>query len=218
MYEILPVLLPVCLTVFLCAALFFGQAALRSARREQRFRKKKDGEGIREMYAAVLKTAKFQGVEIKEPLAEDMAEQLYTEYPELEEKEWEWMYNRAMESMFYHLDHEKNDWVKMRTLYIHFRKAALGRMSRGQRWRVPVCILFIKNGKGGRSKTAFYYVPLPYSVNQKRKSLLLSCSMSLKFSSTTARAFSFGTLRTSLSISLSPIAFVSEMRNPSGIL
>ena len=53
----------------------------------------------------------------------------------LEEKEWEWMYNRAMESMFYHLDHEKNDWVKMRTLYIHFRKAALGRMSRGQRWR-----------------------------------------------------------------------------------
>ena len=134
-YEILPVLLPVCLTVFLCAVLFFGQAALRSARREQRFRKKKDGEGIREMYAAVLKTAKFQGVEIKEPLAEDMAEQLYTEYPELEEKEWEWMYNRAMESMFYHLDHEKNDWAKMRTLYTRFRKAALGRMSRGQRWR-----------------------------------------------------------------------------------
>ena len=65
------------------------------------------------------------------------------------------------------------------------------------------------NGKGDVVKCNFTTSPLPYSVNQNRKSLRLSCSISLKFSSTTARAFSFGTLRTSLSISLSPIAFVS---------
>lgn len=134
-YDILPVLLPVCLAAGICILMFFGQAALRTARREQRFRKKKGGKGIREMYASVIKTAEFQGIEVKEPMAEDMAEQLYTEYPTLEEEEWKWMYSCVMESMFYHSVNEKNDWKRMRILYTRFRKAALDRMSRGQRWR-----------------------------------------------------------------------------------
>ena len=87
------------------------------------------------MYAAVIKTAAFQGEEIKEPLQEELAEQLYKAYPELGEKEWKWMYTCVMKSMFYHLDNEKKDWVKMRELYTRFRKAALRSMSRGQRWR-----------------------------------------------------------------------------------
>lgn len=135
MYDVLPVLLPICIAAGVCAVLFFGQAAVRAARREQRFRKKKGGEGIREMYAAVIKTAAFQGTELTEPFKEELTERLYEVYPELEEKEWKWMYNCVMESLFYHLDDEKKDWTKMRELYTRFRKAALGHMSRGQRWR-----------------------------------------------------------------------------------
>lgn len=87
------------------------------------------------MYAAVIKTAKFQGERIKEPLSEELTEHLYELYPELGEKEWQWMYACVMRSLFYHLDNEKNDWMKMRGLYKQFRKAAMERMSRGQRWR-----------------------------------------------------------------------------------
>ena len=134
-YDILPVLLPVCITAGLCVIAFLGQAAVRTVRREQQFRKKKGGEGIREMYAAVIKTAKFQGEVIKEPLNEELAERLYELYPELGEKEWKWMYACVMRSMFYHLDNEKHDWAKVRELYVRFRKAALRQMSRGQRWR-----------------------------------------------------------------------------------
>ena len=134
-HDVMPVLIPVCLAFVLCMILFFAQAAVRTARREQRFRKKKGGEGIREMYAAVIKTAKFQGERIKEPLSEELTEHLYELYPELGEKEWQWMYACVMRSLFYHLDNEKNDWMKMRGLYKQFRKAAMERMSRGQRWR-----------------------------------------------------------------------------------
>lgn len=133
--DILPVLLLICIAAGVCVVLFFGQAAVRTAGRERRFRKKNGGEGIREMYAAVIKTAAFQGEEIKEPLQEELAEQLYKAYPELGEKEWKWMYTCVMKSMFYHLDNEKKDWEKMRELYTRFRKAALRSMSRGQRWR-----------------------------------------------------------------------------------
>ena len=87
------------------------------------------------MYAAVIKTAAFQGTELTEPFKEELTERLYEVYPELEEKEWKWMYNCVMESLFYHLDDEKKDWTKMRELYTRFRKAALGHMSREQRWR-----------------------------------------------------------------------------------
>lgn len=134
-HDVLPVLIPGCLIFVLCIILFFAQAAVRTARREQRFREKKGGEGIREMYAAVIKTAKFQGERIKEPLSEELTEHLYELYPELGEKEWQWMYACVMRSLFYHLDNEKNDWMKMRGLYKQFRKAAMERMSRGQRWR-----------------------------------------------------------------------------------
>ena len=134
-YDVLPVLGAVCLAAGLCAAVFFGQAALRSARREQKFRKKKGGEGIREMYAAVIKTAKFQGEKIREPLCEDAARRLFELYPGPGEESWEWLYDCVMKSLFYNLDDEKGDWAKARDIYAGFRKAALGQMSRGQRWR-----------------------------------------------------------------------------------
>lgn len=132
---VLPALTPICITAVLLVALFFAQAAVRTARREQRFRKKKGGEGIREMYDAVIKTAAFQGIKVTDPLKQDLSDQLYEEYPELEEKEWKWIYTCVMKSLFYHLDDEKKEWAKMRALYARFRKAALRRMSRGQRWR-----------------------------------------------------------------------------------
>ena len=133
--EVLPVLGMVCLAAGVCAGIFFAQAAVRSARREQRFRRKKDGAGIRAMYEAVIKTAKFQGEKISDPLDGRMAERLYELYPELGEEEWRWLYSRVMQSLFYHLDDETRDWETTRRLYARFRKAARGQMSRGKRWR-----------------------------------------------------------------------------------
>lgn len=133
--EVLPALGMICLAAGVCAALFFAQAAVRAAVREQRFRRKKDGEGIRAMYEAVIKTAEFQGEKITDPLDGRMAEHLYELYPELGEKEWKWMYSRVMRSLFYHLDDETRDWKTVQRLYVRFRKAALGQMSRGRRWR-----------------------------------------------------------------------------------
>ena len=134
--DIFPVLIPVCLAVALCVILFFGQAAVRTARREQRFRKKRGGEGIREMYDAVIKTAVYQGMKIEAPLREGISEELYMQYPEIGEEEWNWMYTCVMENMFYHPDDEKKDWAKMRALYTRFRKAATEHMGRVQRWRL----------------------------------------------------------------------------------
>ena len=54
-----------------------------------------------------------------------------------------------------------------------------------------------------------YMLPINSNIPQKRKSLLLSCSIRRRFSVQTFLTFSFGTLRTSFSISRSPMAFVS---------
>lgn len=134
-YEILPVLIRGGLIVLLCAALFFVQAAVRTARREYCFRKQKDGEGIRRMYEAVVRTAGFQGVKIREPLDESTVETLYLKYPELEEREWKQLYECVMEGLFYHPGNEKEDWEKTRKFYARFRKAASGQMSPWQKWQ-----------------------------------------------------------------------------------
>ena len=71
------------------------------------------------MYEAVVRTAGFQGVKIREPLDESTVETLYLKYPELEEREW----------------NEKEDWEKTRKFYARFRKAASGQMSPWQKWQ-----------------------------------------------------------------------------------
>ncbi len=125
---------PVLAAVVLCALLFFVQAAVRTALRDHGFHRKNGKEGIRRMYEAVIKTARFQGADIREELEETVPGELYRQYPELPEEEWRWMYDCVMESLFYHPVSEKKDWDRMRSLYARFRKIALGRMNRRQRW------------------------------------------------------------------------------------
>lgn len=115
--------------------LFFGQAGIRSARRERRFYEKTCGKGIREMYAAVVRTAQFQGIAITDPLGENTAGCLAEAYEELEEEEWTWIYTRVMESMFYHTSDDAGNWKEMHRLYIRFRKAAYSRMKPAEKWR-----------------------------------------------------------------------------------
>ena len=97
---------------------FFGQAAVRSAGRKRRLFGKDRGRGIREMYREIIKTAEVQGMEVKEPLAENMAERLGKMYPELGSEEWAWMYRCVMENMFYLQEREKEKWQNMKKLYI----------------------------------------------------------------------------------------------------
>lgn len=123
------------LGLFLCVFVFFVQAFVRSAVRERRFRIKKDGEGIRHMYRALLLTAEMQGLEVADPLQEDLPGRLHRQYPELTEKEWNWIYNRVMESLFSNLPEKTGDWKTMRNLYLRFRIAAVRRMKPFCRWR-----------------------------------------------------------------------------------
>ena len=122
--------------------IFLVQAAVRLGRRKERFARKKSGEGIREMYAALIKTAEFQGVKIKDPLGKSTLECLEMEYPELKKEEWNWLYNCVLAAMFYHLDNEKKDWRKMKILYTRFGKAARGRMDWKKRllYRCVYCL------------------------------------------------------------------------------
>lgn len=119
--------------VILGFLIFFGQAAVRSAGRRRRLSGKDRSRGICEMYCEIIKTAEFQGLEVKEPLAANVMEQLEEMYPELGREEWEWMYQCVMENMFYHLEHEKEKWQKMKKLYIRFRRAAYSRMKFGEK-------------------------------------------------------------------------------------
>ena len=121
---------------------FLIQAAIRLARRKKSFSRKKDGEGICEMYSVLIKTAEFQGMKIKDPLDESTPEYLEQEYPELKKEEWNWLYYCVLSAMFYHLDDEKKDWKKMKMLYNRFRKAACRRMNRKKRllYRYVYCL------------------------------------------------------------------------------
>lgn len=122
--------------------IFLIQAAVRFGHRKKSFARKKDGEGIREMYLALIKTAEFQGVKIKDPLDASTPEYLEKEYPELKKEEWNWLYSCVLAAMFYHLDNEKKDWKKMKILYSRFRKAACRRMSWKRRllYRYVYCL------------------------------------------------------------------------------
>lgn len=120
--------------VILGFLVLFGQAAVRSVGRKRRLSGKDRSRGICEMYCEIIKTAEFQGLEVKEPLAANMMEQLEEMYPELGREEWEWMYQCVMENMFYHLEHEKEKWKKMKKLYIRFRRVAYSRMKFGEKW------------------------------------------------------------------------------------
>lgn len=129
---------PVWVFAVLAAAgilLFFVQAAVRNTRRNKRFFGKDRSRGICEMYRGIIKTAEFQGMEVKDPLAENMGERLGEMYPELKQEEWNWVYACVMENMFYHQKNKKENWKKMRRLYVIFRKAACSRMKRSEKWR-----------------------------------------------------------------------------------
>ena len=121
---------------------FLIQAAIRLARRKKSFSRKKGGEGIREMYSVLIKTAEFQGMKIKDPLDESTPEYLEKEYPELKKEEWNWLYYCVLSAMFYHKEKKKKDWKKMKMLYNRFRKAACRRMNRKKRllYRYVYCL------------------------------------------------------------------------------
>lgn len=136
LFGVVPVWLAVTAgLILLSVLLFFGQASVRSACRKRRFYEKTEGKGIREMYVSVIKTARFQGVEIDDPLGEDVAERLWDAYREIKKEDWMWMYTRVMEDLFYRTLDEKKEWKKMKRLYDRFRKAACKSMKPSERWR-----------------------------------------------------------------------------------
>lgn len=86
------------------------------------------------MYDSILSTSKFIGCSSGKMPDEELTGRLSEEFPEITAREWKWMEERTLESMFYHLEKEEDEWKKMAELYCRFQWAARGRMNRRKRW------------------------------------------------------------------------------------
>ena len=110
------------------------QAGIRRRRLRRKFSRKRNGEGIICMYDSILSTSKFIGCSSGKMPDEELTGRLSEEFPEITAREWKWMEERTLESMFYHLEKEEDEWKKMAELYCRFQWAARGRMNRRKRW------------------------------------------------------------------------------------
>ena len=113
--------------------LVIARAALRRAGNRKRFRTVKEGTGITAMYESVLKTAGFLEKKKFILTEENCVEQVSGCAETVGKEEWFWMYETVMKSLFYHLDDEREDWIRADEIYHRFSEEALRKMSGGQR-------------------------------------------------------------------------------------
>lgn len=133
LWRVLTVIV-ICATVLIVlSAVTAAQAAVRRKYLRKRFEETGNGRGILAMYESILRTARYQGTETGDIFDAHTAEILECAYPEISGREWKWIYEKVLESMFYHLADEKAAAGEMKVLYKRFVESAEVRMSRGQR-------------------------------------------------------------------------------------
>ena len=129
-------LLPALAAVSAALAVFsavFIQAVVRRSRNRKRFLEEKAGGGIIAMYESMVKTASFLGFRTARLTERENVEHMCRICPEVKREEWIWMYEKVMESLFYHLEDEGGDRDKAERLCHRFQKAAMERMGRRKR-------------------------------------------------------------------------------------
>lgn len=118
------------LVIFLAVLI---QAAVRRSRNRKRFLEEKDGAGIVAMYESMVKTAAFLGSETVGLTERGNVELMSRVCPEVKEREWIWLYETVMESLFYHLEDERGARERAERLCSRFQEAVMDRMGRGKR-------------------------------------------------------------------------------------
>lgn len=135
-----------CAAAVLASALaaFLLQAGIRTRRRHRRMRRRAKGTGTLEIYAAVCRTWAFQNGRTRrgEPLDAGTLEGLKEAYPEIPPEDWDWMYERVLEAMFYQPDGKRETAARMYQLYGTFVRAAEAGMGRCKRiiWKYILCL------------------------------------------------------------------------------
>lgn len=118
------------------AVLIFLLVVCQTVRRQRRkygFRLKSQNRGISNIYRAVCDVAVFAGVMYNENDEHKTLEQMKEMFPQLEDEEWEWMYECAQKAAFAKGQTSRQDQKKMYRLYMKFRESILKELGKGRK-------------------------------------------------------------------------------------
>lgn len=107
---------------------------IRRQRRKHSFRLKVQNKGISNIYRAVCDIAVFAGLVYNEDDEYQTLEQMKKQFTQLEEAEWEWMYECAQKAAFAKGQVDKKDQQKMYRLYVKFRENILNGLGKGKKF------------------------------------------------------------------------------------
>ncbi|MGN0405076.1 MAG: transglutaminase family protein [Bariatricus sp.] len=120
--------------VFLVMFLFVIFRSLGRQKRYAGFRRRRENQGIANLYQAMYEICLFDGME-PDPESERMTlEKMKVHFTQLTEEEWEWMYLCAERAAFSGEEISKEELKKMFRLYQKFRRAYLKTLSRKKRF------------------------------------------------------------------------------------
>lgn len=110
------------------------QFEIRWARKLQGFRIKRRNKGISNMYNAFYEICVFQGMRVKNKSDFYVKDTMKSEFKQLKEEEWEWLYDCAVRAAFSDEIISKEESSKMRKMYFVFRKRVMKEMGMIKRW------------------------------------------------------------------------------------
>lgn len=115
--------------------LFFLQAAIRRKNKYRIFRQTAKGNGIQYMYQNIYDIAVFRGMEKTEPLSSKTLAQLEKYCPEISQKDWNWMWELLMETLFYNRIPGKKENKRMYQIVLTFSKQAEKKLTKSAKFR-----------------------------------------------------------------------------------
>lgn len=125
-----------------CAALTIGFLWIlgfvwyrfRRQRKLRAFRKRKDHQGIANIYAEIYQICVFLGMKDPGLCERELGEKWKRKFPYLAEEEWEWLCDCAVKAAFSKEKPGKEEWTQMYKLYQKFRRAVLAELKGKKRW------------------------------------------------------------------------------------
>ncbi len=115
--------------LLLLALLMMGQAGIRRGFRKKR--KKRNGEGVMQIYSDILRIAGLQGIKTGNGLERRNIEILKKAYPEVPGAEWDRLYEAVLENMFYYPSRKKTK--EAEEIYERFVASAVAGMNLWQK-------------------------------------------------------------------------------------
>lgn len=110
------------------------QYRIRRRRRFGSFRKRKDNQGIANIYDVVCELCIYAGMEKKQMREKDRLEEMIQGFPQLTEEEWRWMYDCAQRAAFAGRIISKEEHKQMLWMYKKLRKKMISGFDRKKRF------------------------------------------------------------------------------------